>query len=404
MTEHLYYSDSYLKEFEANVTAIDEYQGAPAVILDRTAFYPTSGGQPHDTGMLGAARVTDVVESPSGDILHVVDSPLPAIGPVRGSIDWARRFDHMQQHTGQHVLSQAFVRAAEAGTLSFHLGAGSSTIDVAMDPPVPELIHVAEELATQTVFDDRPVNVLTVDRAELKSLGIRKESQREGEIRVIDIAEFDRSACGGTHVGHTGEIGIISIVGWERYKGGTRIEFVCGMRAFSAFRKDHEILRQTSRLFSAHPYEVPRLTEKLIADNAALVRDNARLSDESLQLEALNLLNGADKFRGVALIVRAYSSRTLEALKVLALKVTSQAQAIAVLGVRGTNAQVVVARSAGVRGSAGSVVKEITAQAGGKGGGRPELAQAGGIEDGALADWMQKAAESFRRSIAEAPE
>jgi alanyl-tRNA synthetase len=173
MTIRLYYGDSYLKEFSAVVLAAIDKGGNPAVILDRTAFYPTSGGQPHDTGVLGSARVLNVEEAPSGEIVHVLDSPLQP-GPVSGRVDWERRFDHMQQHTGQHILSQAFILAAQAPTVSFHLGQETSTIDLDLPDPSASVLEKAEHHAASIVFENRPVQVLKVDRARLSELGVRK--------------------------------------------------------------------------------------------------------------------------------------------------------------------------------------------------------------------------------------
>jgi alanyl-tRNA synthetase len=199
MTERLYYSDSYLLEFTATVQAQEARGKNTAVALNRTAFYPASGGQPGDTGTLGEAHVLDVEETASGDVVHLLDAPLPP-GSVAGHVDWERRFDHMQQHSGQHVLSQAFLRTAGAETASFHLGRETSTIDIALARPSPDQIRTAEALATRIVFEDRPVSVINARPEQLNGLGLRKESSRQGEIRVIDIEAFDRSPCGGTHV------------------------------------------------------------------------------------------------------------------------------------------------------------------------------------------------------------
>ena len=226
MTEHLYYKDSYLTTFEATAVELLETGSGPAVVLDRTAFYPVSGGQPHDTGSLGPARVTAVLEKPDGTIVHTLDTPIPQ-GPVEGRVDWERRFDHMQQHTGQHILSQAFVQVARAATLSFHLGPETSTIDIDMAQPAPDTIRKAEELATGIVMEDRLVSVIMARRSDLHALGVRKESEREGEIRVIDVEGFDRSPCGGTHVRRSGrnrphfDPGIRTVQG--RDEGGIRV-------------------------------------------------------------------------------------------------------------------------------------------------------------------------------------
>ncbi len=403
MTEHLYYEDAYLTSFSATVLEQLSVGGSPAVVLDRTAFYPTSGGQPHDRGALGPARVVSVEEDAAGRIVHALDVPL-APGPVEGRIDWERRFDHMQQHTGQHILSQAFVQAARAATVSFHLGPETSTIDVDMPQPDPGAICAAEELATRIVMEDRPVSTISVDRSELSALGVRKESQREGLIRVIDVHGFDRSPCGGTHVRRSGEIGFVSVLGSERYKGGTRIEFVCGLRAFRLFRHEHGTLKQLGRLFSAHPDELPRLGEKLLAEQAAARRANAQLQEQLLDFEASNLVQVADKYGEVFLVKRVYSGRPVEEVKLLAQKASARARVVAILGtVAGGSGQIVVARAADIPGSAGSWVKEAASRLGGRGGGRPEFAQAGGIEEATLNDWIETVAAAFRTAL-QAPE
>jgi alanyl-tRNA synthetase len=395
MTKRLYYEDAYLREFSASVVAESSREGCPLITLDRTAFYPSSGGQPHDTGILGASRVLNVEEDSSGNIVHLLDQPLP-VGPVRGSVDWERRFDHMQQHTGQHILSQAFIRVGNAATLAFHMGQEASTIDLDVLKPPQSLIDAAEQLANAVIFEDRPVNIRTAERDQLQALGIRKETDRGGSIRVIDVEGFDRSACGGTHVRRAGEVGMLFILGWENYKRGVRIEFVCGGRTLTALRHDHEIVRQLSRTCSAHAKELPRLMEKMIQDRSELARENARLQDRLLDVEAIELLRTADAGVGAQVVTRVYSDRPLEALKVLAQKLTSHPGILAILGlISQETAQVVVARSSSIRGNCGAAIKAVAAKMGGKGGGKPEQAQAGGIPGDRLPEWMQAVAEAL---------
>ena len=280
MTKRLYYADSYLKEFSGTVLECRQIDTKPAVVLDRTAFYPETGGQPHDTGMLNDAHVLKVLEDESGAILHVLDREIPA-GAVSGIIDWARRFDHMQQHTGQHILSQAFIAVAQAQTLSFHMGAETSTIDIDLAQPSPAQMEEAQTLATNVVFQNRAVHILATDRDSLSSLGVRKESQREGEIRVIDVEEFDRSPCGGTHVRSTGEIGAIFVSNFERYKGGTRVEFAAGGRVLKLLQKDHALLRHLARIHSAAPDTLVEITEKCLQERTALTRENDLLRGQA---------------------------------------------------------------------------------------------------------------------------
>lgn len=402
MTIHLYYENSYLREFSGIVLEQRKLGSKNAVTLDQTAFYPTSGGQPHDTGTLGSAQVVEVEEDPSSTILHVVDSHVP-LGPVSGRIDWERRFDHMQQHTGQHILSQAFIKVAQAPTVSFHLGKEASTIDVELSRPTSSLVEQAEDLAAQIIFEDRLVTVLTADRENLSALGVRKESSREGEIRVIDVEGFDRSPCGGTHVRRTGEIGMIAILGFERYKGGTRVEFACGWRALRILRRDHGLLRELGNLYSSHPSDLQRLTEKLFQERAALSRENAKLQDQILDLEAQDLVNRADKSRR-ALVVRAtYPGRRLESVKVLAQKVAAHSQAIAILAAVQETAQLVVARNVEVAGDCSAAIKQAAARFGGKGGGKPEIAQAGSIAAATLEAWFQELETYFTNANQAAP-
>lgn len=386
MTKRLYYSDSYLTEFSSIVLGRRQVDKNPAVTLDETAFYPESGGQPCDLGLMGQAHVIRVVEEDDGTIVHILDREIPA-GPVSGSIDWTRRFDHMQQHTGQHILSQAFIATAQARTVSFHMGKESSTIDIEMEQPTAAFISEAQELATRIVFENRPVRILTTDRENLASLGVRKESERQGEIRVIDVDGFDRSPCGGTHVGRTGEIGLIFVSGFERYKGGTRVEFVAGGRALKALHKNNELLKGLSRIFSAAPDSIPETAEKLLQERGALLKENGLLRDQLLDMEAGELFGSAQKTSCAGIVRRIYNGRSLDSIKVLAQKLTSRPGILAILAVADA-CQIVVARSKDLPGSCNDAVKKTISGLGGKGGGRPDLAQAGGFNPEALNSWM----------------
>jgi alanyl-tRNA synthetase len=392
MTKRLYYTDSYLREFSATVLHHLQIDKNPAVILDQTAFYPESGGQLCDTGFLGEAQILKVMENDAGDVLHILEREIP-VGQVIGRIDWDRRFDHMQQHTAQHILSQAFLAVAQAQTLSFHMGQESSTIDVDMAQPSATLIEEAQTCASSIVFENRPVHILTADRESLTSLGVRKESNRKGEIRIVDVEGFDRSACGGTHVRSTGEIGLIFVTGFERYKGGTRVEFVGGGRALKALRKDHELLKRISRIYSAAPDNIPEIAEKTLQERMALAKENENLRDQLLDMEAEKLLGSSARNRYASTIRAIYTGRNLETLKVLARKLTARPGTLAILALSDT-CQIVVARSSDLPGNCNDAVKRAAAQLGGKGGGRPDLAQAGGFGTDSLDSWLQ-ALESY---------
>ena len=263
MTERLYYHDAYAREFDAAVVGVDAVSERPghfAAVLDRTAFYPTSGGQPFDTGILGAARVVDVIDGDDGRILHLVEGPIE-LGPTRGVIDWPRRFEHMQQHTGQHVLSAAFDRLLNVSTVSFHLGSTASTIDLAREVTAAEIAR-AEHEANRVVWENRPVTIRFADADEVAALPLRKESKRDGVLRLVDVEDFDVSACGGTHVARTGAIGIIAIAAFEKFKGGTRLEFLCGGRALAGYHGLRDTVAASVRLLSVLPAELPAAIDR----------------------------------------------------------------------------------------------------------------------------------------------
>jgi alanyl-tRNA synthetase len=260
VTERLYYSDSYLKTFTATVL---ETSGE-RVYLDRTAFYPASGGQPFDTGTLGGVRVLDVADE--GDrIAHVLEQPI-ATGPIAGEIDWARRFDHMQQHTGQHLLSAVFEALAGLATISFHLGRDVSTIDLDAPSVAAETIERIERVANEEVARNHEVTVAIEDAASVE--GLRKVSERQGAIRVVTITGLDRSACGGTHVRRTGEIGCILLRKTEKIRSATRVEFVCGLRAVAMVRADRLVFKEQTETFQERIGGIEKDRRKLAAELA----------------------------------------------------------------------------------------------------------------------------------------
>src|SRR2546427_1323695 len=258
-TERLYYNDPYLLEFDANITEAKAVGHRLGVVLDKTAFYPTSGGQPNDLGTINDVPLVDCLEDEaSGNIIHVIDGTVT--GPsVHGRIDPARRTDHMQQHSGQHVLSQAFVELFNWPTVSFHLGTVSCTIDLPADSVLREQAEAAEELANRIVRENRSVVVRYIAHENVAEAGLRKPTERSGDIRVIDIAGYDRSACGGTHVRTTGEIGPILITGIERAKKQTRVEFICGNRVLQYTRQANRTLESISQTISAARSEERRV-------------------------------------------------------------------------------------------------------------------------------------------------
>jgi len=378
LSSRLYYTDAYLTEFDAVVQDAIEVGGRPAVTLDVSAFYPTSGGQPFDTGTVGDARVLEVVDLDDGRVAHVLERALGPGLPVHGVVDWSRRFDHMQQHTGQHVLSAACDRICHARTESFHLGADTSTIDLAVAITADQ-VAAAEAEANRIVWDDRPVIVRFASADEARQLPLRKESLREGTLRLVDVEGFDLSACGGTHVGRTGGIGVIAVCGTERFKGGTRVEFVCGGRALTRFRQQRDLLAAGVRQLSVLPAELPDAIERLQADNKAQRTLARTLQSQLVVYEARALTDAAESSEGRRLVVRRMEGFDAQGLKAVALAIVVTPGCTACLLSADERPLVVIARSADVAVDSAAVLRRLIERFGGKGGGRPELAQGGGL-------------------------
>ena len=383
MTQRLYYTDAYCRSFDAVVVRALDHSGHPAAVLDRSAFYPTSGGQPFDVGVLGGATVVDVIDA-DGEVVHVLSAPLPAGAVVHGEIDWVRRFDHMQQHTGQHVLSAALVRACAAPTVSFHLGGETSTIDLAVTLETADVERAVDE-ANQVVWDDREVAVRFASAVEAKALPLRKESAREGELRLVEVPGFDLSACGGTHVARTGVIGLIAVTGVEKFKGGVRVTFVCGGRALRSLRQLRDAVAGSVRLLSVLPHELPAAVDKLQAESKGLRKTIAGLQAALAVHEADRLLAAvAPDAAGRRLIAEVYEGWDASGLKTIASSLVARDPVAVVLVAAGPQPLVVVACAPSLELDASAVLRRITERFGGRGGGRPDLAQAGGLTGNAV--------------------
>jgi alanyl-tRNA synthetase len=393
LTERLYYDDPYLREFDATIVERTTHDGKTAIALDRTAFYPTSGGQPFDVGTLGGARVVDVVDAEDGRLLHVIDR-LPDGSAVRGAIDWTRRFDHMQQHTGQHVLSAAFDHLLGARTESFHLGTESSTIDLAREPSGADVAR-AEAEANRIVWEDRAVTIRYAAAEEAATLGLRKESKREGTLRLIDIQDFDLSACGGTHVARTGAIGVIAIAATERFRGGLRVTFLCGGRALTGFRVLRDVVAGSVSALSVLPAELPAAIERLQGESKEQRRQLKDLQGRLAGQEADALADAAVDAGATRLVAAVLPGWDAAALKTIAARIAERSRHVAVLVGDPPTMPIVVARAADAAVDAGAVVKQLVQRHGGKGGGRPELAQGGGLT-GPAADVLQSARDLLR--------
>jgi alanyl-tRNA synthetase len=375
VTERLYYHDSFLTEFDAQVISCGQDANRWRLILDRTAFYPTSGGQPHDTGTLGDAKVLEVLDEEDGNVVHFTDRAIPH-GPIHGRIDWDRRFDHIQQHTGQHLLSAAFIELFRMRTVSFHLGREISTIDLAAPSLDQRQIESAERRTNEIIFDNRPVNTRFGTAEELAAAGIRKQVDRDGILRAIEIEGFDRQPCGGTHVSRTGQIGMILLRKLEKVKTNSRIEFVCGYRALHAARSDATLLNDAGRQLSCGPADVPAMVARALEERQSGHRARQRLTEELAEVQALMLLateGRAGKPGKPGVVSRVLEEPDPSYLRLLATKIVAQPNVRAILGTQ--TGHVIFAQSAGLEGDMNALLRDCVSIAGGKGGGTRDFAQ-----------------------------
>jgi len=398
VTDRLYYTDSFLHEFDARVLSVASASGRTTVTLDCSAFYPTSGGQTFDTGWLALAdgseeprlRVMEVSEDDkTGDVLHIVEGEPAALQPgltVRGAVDVERRRDHMQQHSGQHVLSAAFERLYKFETVSFHMGEESCTIDLATLSVKPEQMRAAERLANEVVANDHAVEVRFATPDEARTMGVRKIPTAERDrLRLIDIRDFDLNACGGTHVHSTGQIGAILLRKTEKVRQGTRVEFVCGLRAVATARRDFGTLTEAAGMFSTHIYEVPQQIRKWQEEMKSTLKAQHKSLEEVAELQAERLLQTAELRHGQRLVVQFFADRDLSFLKMLAQKLAQTGHVVALLACGGAQPSLVFAQTPGAGSDMGELMKQTLQSLGTRGGGTRDMAQ-GGAPDPAGAE------------------
>ena len=398
MTDRLYYHDSFLYHFDAEVRSVIQTP-RPALILDRTAFYPTSGGQIHDTGWIISAepaanaaapstnpatrlRVTEVADAEDGQVIHYLEAPPKGVQPgarVRGEVDASRRRDHMQQHSAQHVLSAAFVRLFNLPTVSFHMADDYCSIDLDTPSLNKEQIESAERLANEIILENRAVDIRFVTRDEAGKLGLRKLPPTErDELRLIDIRDFDITACGGTHVSQTGQIASILLRKTEKVRQGWRVEFVAGQRAVATARRDFTTLTESAALFSAHIYDVPQQARKSLDEIKSLRKQRQQSQDELAAAQAAALLAETPEINGRRIVVRTISDRDLNFLKLLAQKLTRLSpHVVALLATTSPQPSLAFAQSAGQPFDMGALMKETMTKLGGRGGGSKDMAQGG---------------------------
>jgi alanyl-tRNA synthetase len=354
-----------------------EHDGRPAVALDRTAFYPTSGGQPFDNGQLGGAEVVDVIDEDA--VIHVLASPLSGDATVTGEVNWVRRFDHMQQHTGQHLLSAALDRLFGNPTVSFHMGTEDSTIDVVRDMS-PGDIERAVDVANEVVWEDRPISIRFVTWEEAMTLPLRKDPARAGMLRLIEISDFDLSACGGTHVSRTGAVGSIAVLATERHRGGMRLTFVCGGRSVRALRGYRDAVAGSVRVLSVLPGDLPSAIERVQIESKGLEKQIRDLRTELAGHEGRRLAAAAPLVGNVRVVVETVAGWDSAGLKAVAAAAAAAGPVCAALVSTDLPPSVVIARAPGVPVEAQMLLQQLIERFGGRGGGRADLAQGGGFD------------------------
>jgi len=397
MTERLYYSDSYTHTFTARIVERLTHNNHPALILDKTFFYPTSGGQPNDCGSINQAQVIDVIVRESDNaILHILDRETDS-GDAACAIEWSRRFDYMQQHTGQHILSQAFIRTAHAETIGFHLG-DSLTLDLAAEKLSPDVIDRAEDLANHVVTENAPIRSWFPSDDELQKIPLRKAPEINGRLRIVAIGDFDFTACGGTHVAHTGEVGLIKIIKVERAKKMRRVEFVCGSRALRDYRRKNAIMNQLAADFTCGVFEIDQSVAKLRSESQSLNKDLKEARERLIEYDVRELIAALPDTWGSRLIKRVWANRDMNELRKLAMRLTDEPKVIALLGSSGAKANLVFARSNDVdqdmKALLLSALKVIGSE---KGGGEARLAQGGGVP--ATMELIEKALREAEKNL-----
>ena len=383
-TRRLYYDDAFDTEFTARVISCESAlvpfspeAKAPAwdVVLDRTAFYPTSGGQPHDLGKLGEANVIDVRDA-EDEIIHTVDQPIE-LGEAKGCINWPRRFDHMQQHTGQHLLSAMFQERFGLPTVSFHLGSELCTIDLRGPEPSEEILEGAERAANQIIFENRPVNVRYGTADQLSQLGVRKEVERDGILRAIEIESADLQPCGGTHVQRTGQIGMLLVRRCTKVRQDWRVEFVCGRRAERFARRDFQLLRRLAEELKCAPEDVVAASQRALTERDAHFKNVRVLLQRLAEAEAVAALQTTNvTASGIRVVARVFGEDTQEEyLAQLATQLAKFEKTVALLA-RSASGQVIFARHPGAGKDLNALLKQTLQRFPGKGGGTPDFVRA----------------------------
>jgi alanyl-tRNA synthetase len=393
-TKQLYFDNPYQVEFKANVVKSLSYKGNPAIVLDKTCFYPEGGGQPADKGTLDGIPVIHVFEK-DDQIIHVLEKDASS-DAVKGEIDWNARFDHMQQHAGQHILSQCFVQLFDAATRSFHMGEETSTLEVDMRNMSEEKAERAERLANDLIFQNKEIKTRFYRDEDIANVQLRRPPKKTGDIRVVEVSDFDHTACGGTHPRSTGEIGPIKILRWERIRDNVRLEFICGIRALQDYARKHRDLKTLSNILTVDDKEVVASFEKIKSDLKMQKKINRKMQEKIIQHEAVDIMQKAEG----KLIKRIFTDRSQYEIRLLALLTIRKGEFVALFGLKnGERVHVFLACSESLGLDMRELVPIVSPLIEGKGGGRPSLVEISGEKKENLEQALEKAYQHISEKL-----
>jgi alanyl-tRNA synthetase len=393
-TQRLFDDDPHLRELEAKVIEISALPEGQGVVLDRTLFYPEGGGQPSDKGTLNGIPVSSVFEE-GGEIVHVIDGKFNVADSVKGILDWERRFDHMQQHSGQHLLSQAFIRVLEAETLSFHLGSEDSTVDLDIAVFSEEGILEIEAEANRLIYENRSVLIHSMRADELDSVPLRKRPAMKGNVRIVEIEEYDWSLCCGTHVRRTGEIGLIKVLRPEKYKGGTRVHFACGSRALQDYQTKAALIKNLSRILTAGENDMVNLVGRWKEERKTSEKRIQALLEQSIEVEAEKLLREARPVGAIKMVSAVFRDRSPQEVQSLVRKLVQSANVIAIVCAVQEKATMFIARSSDMDLDVRLMLEVASKTMNGKGGGNSAWAQCSTAEVEKVEEGMRVATHFF---------
>jgi alanyl-tRNA synthetase len=406
LTERLYYEDSYLKEFRAKILKKIKIDNQPAVVLDETAFYPTSGGQPHDKGVIQDVPVVEVVEE-GDEIIHILKEELKEEinSEVVGKIDWERRFDHMQQHSGQHILSAAFEKLWNADTVSFYLGDEICTLDIMKDNITSEEVKKAEILSNNIVLENKPIKVYFVDQERANELNLRKIPPQKEDIRIVEIKDFDVCACCGTHCGTTGEVGLIKILKWEKRGVKIRLDFICGKRSLKDYYWKNELIKNISNKLTIKDTELGEAVERMLEERKETRKELREIKEKLQDYEAKDLINKSSlRNDGIKIINKVFEESNFQEVRVLVQKIIDLDDGVVVLaGIKnkgeGEGVKILFACSRVLKYDMNGLIREAGKFIEGRGGGAPNFAQSGGKKAEGTENALNFALEHFQEFI-----